>query len=132
MICFTVPCQTYSTLNMKGQHWRKKHRISKGQRDTVILAWACRHDNGSEPKKHWKAIGVPALVTMTRVVPDMRNWIKDDDNLRASLKHVRDELARQMGYDDKDGSGLRWDYKQEVLRKKGYHAVDVRIERDKQ
>ena len=98
----------------------------------VILAWACRHDNGSEPRQHWKAIGVPALVTMTRVVPDMRNWIKDDDNLRASLKHVRDELAKQMGYDDRDGSGLRWGYEQEVLRKKGYHAVDVRIERDKQ
>jgi hypothetical protein len=47
------------------------------------------------------------LVKLTRIGPNEL----DDDNLRGSLKAVRDELAAQLGVDDRDRR-VRWAYDQ--------------------
>lgn len=67
---------------------------------------------------------LPLVVELTRI-----SFGKlDDDNLRAALKGVRDEIAWQFGINDRDPI-VRWDYDspgQEHGPKK-YQAVRVRI-----
>lgn len=50
----------------------------------------------------------------------------DDDNLRGSLKSVRDGVADALGIADNDGR-VRWEYAQEKC-KRGAYCVRVQIE----
>lgn len=67
---------------------------------------------------------VPLVVELTRI-----SFGKlDDDNLRQALKGVRDEIAWQLGVNDRDPI-VRWDYEHpgQEHGPKGYAAVRVRI-----
>lgn len=61
----------------------------------------------------WKqrAWSFPVLVTLTRISPHHQEL--DDDNLYASLKAVRDQVAEELGVDDGDKSRIRFEPKQE-------------------
>ena len=107
MISFTIPVRTVSALNAR-MHWAARARQVKKERQATAL-WF--------PKR--RIVELPAVVTMVRLSPGTL----DDDNLRGALKGVRDEIARQLGVDDRDAR-VEWKYAQG----RGKAAVLVTIE----
>lgn len=103
-----VPIRTVSEANSH-EHWRYRQTRAKRQRTAVVLMLSGR-----------LMPSLPAVVTMTRLSPRQL----DDDNLAGSMKHVRDEVARCLGIDDRDPR-VKWVTAQD--RAKGY-AVRVEIE----
>lgn len=87
-------------------HWGARSRKVKAERIAAFMG---------TPRYH-----VPCVVTITRVSPGTL----DDDNLRGSLKAVRDGIADRLGCDDRDPR-IVWEYGQE--RHKGY-GVRIKIE----
>lgn len=86
----------------QGRHWRYKHRESqdwqtaiavemltqKAQRNVWALLYA---SNDLGPKRFCEE---RRLVSVGRLVPSLRNFIRDDDNLRFSTKPLNDALKR--------------------------------------
>lgn len=107
---FEMPIRTVSENAYRREHWSAIRRRTKTQR--AIAAWLLsRHCNSCEP---------PMIVTLTRLAPRLL----DDDNLRGSLKSVRDSVAAWLGIDD--GNALvRYHYGQQKHGAYGV-LVDVR------
>ncbi len=68
-----------------------------------------------------KPVKLPCFVTMIRLAPS--NGL-DDDNLRMSLKFLRDGIADALRVDDRDGR-VSWFYEQ---RREKTWGVEIRIE----
>ena len=47
----------------------------------------------------------------------------DGDNLSSALKAVRDQVAKQLGVDDRDSPDLRWVYAQEKAKRGVYRVI---------
>lgn len=105
-----LPLKTVSLANVR-EHWTKRSKRAKAHRTTAKTL--CR------PVA--TAIGLPVVVTLTRVAPS--NGL-DDDNLRPALKSVRDGIADAFGLDDRDPR-IEWRYGQ----RKGPYSVIVEIEK---
>lgn len=100
---FCIPRRLESPNTWQGKHWRTKHRISQEWEREIWASVAQRAGAWS----HLPAMNaVPELkrnarqkmrVTVERHVPSSRNFIRDDDNLRFSVKPLLDALKRQ-GY----------------------------------
>jgi hypothetical protein len=88
--------------------WHGRTRRVKRERQSV--AWMLT--NATRP-------AIPCTVLLTRCAPSSG---LDDDNLRAALKGVRDEVAEWLGVNDRDSTRVRYAYAQ--IR----HAWGVRIE----
>ncbi len=60
----------------------------------------------------WKELAAEKrlVITLTRVY--VGHYALDDDNLRATFKHVRDGIADWLGVDDSPRSGIEWRYEQ--------------------
>jgi hypothetical protein len=88
----------------------------KGERKAVALVMT--------PWKHhaWRW---PVTVTLTRVAP---RQLDAEDNLTAALKAVRDEVAAQLGVDDRDAR-VTWRYGQERGGARE-HAVRIEVVED--
>lgn len=92
--------------------------------------WTARYQRSAAAKRAWAAAVVPMppvcplvpplTVTLTRLGGRML----DDDNLKSSCKHIRDQVARWIGRDDADPL-VAWNYGQELG---GLWGVRVRIE----
>lgn len=93
---FILPVRTQTESNCN-EHWRTRHRRSKAQREVTAALLA-----------HIKAPEPPCVVTITRV----SKGVMDDDNLASSAKHVRDEIAKWIGVDDKHRDIVRYVYEQ--------------------
>jgi hypothetical protein len=126
MIEFTIPLRTVSALNER-EHFRVRAKRVKNERAVTAASlerlWKTHAESlglndGSPPAI--ACVG-PLLVTLTRVGP---RKLDRGDNLGASLKGVRDELAAWLGVDDGDESAALWEYAME----RGAFAVRVRIE----
>lgn len=111
MIAFIVPVRTVSLTNVR-MHWAAKAKVARDQRNTTRLVWRILVDSPA----------LPVVVTLTRVAPRAL----DDDNLRAALKHVRDQIAEELGADDRDPR-IEWVYAQGRGEPRAY-AVRVEIE----
>lgn len=105
-----IPVKTISLLNVR-EHWAKRAARAKLHRATSLLT--LRAENGTSRPK------IPLAVKLTRLSPRQL----DDDNLRASLKNVRDGIADYFGVDDRDPL-IRWEYDQ-GKGEKGQYAVKV-------
>lgn len=111
-----VPIRTESELNRR-EHHLAVHRRKKHQRSIVgaeLWAHALLH-----PK-----LSGPYLVTLVRRSP---RRLLDSDNLFASMKAVRDEVARFLGVDDSDlgdNSQIQFRYGQETSKR---YSVLIRI-----
>ncbi len=105
---FTVPLKTVSGSNVR-EHWAVRAKRVKAERRKVWAKWP-------------RPARLPILlrVTMTR----LGGRELDDDNLRAALKGVRDQVAAQLGVDDRTPL-VHWDYEQ---RPGGEAGVLVRVE----
>lgn len=102
-VAFVVPIATHSKLNQR-IHWAVRAKENKAERRAT---WAAARGCWRElvPLAAWTGLHV---VTLTRISPRLL----DDDNLRGSLKAVRDEVAALLRVDDRDPS-VRWDYAQQ-------------------
>lgn len=76
--------------------------------------------------KPHRAPAPPADVFLTRIAPRKL----DSDNLAASFKHVRDEVARWLGVDDGIESVV-WHYAQRQGKPKEY-AVMIEVMTDRE
>lgn len=112
MIEFTLPIKTVNPTNNR-QHWRTVY--ARGKREKYMA-------NGAM-LLHRPLPALPVSVTFTRIGAGSMD---EDDNLRASMKHLKDGIALAFGIDDKD-KRITWQYAQEKAPR-GTHGVRVRIE----
>lgn len=110
---FVVPVRTKS-LNQSGRqmHWGQRSTLSKKAHSAV--GWMV---------KGRRLPALPCVVTLQRVAPSSG---LDDDNLRGSLKFVRDAIAKWLGLDDRDPR-IEWRYGQE-RGQRGFYAVRVTVQ----
>lgn len=106
----TVPRLLASPNTWNGRHWRVKHRISQDWEHAIGAAMcdamlAKGQPSGLDilgafvgPRKWLGAVADRKMrVAVERQVPSGRNFIRDDDNLRFSVKPLLDALKR-LGY----------------------------------
>ena len=88
----TIPRELRSPNAWMWKHWRIKQRERESwERDIFVQAcvWV-----GTDRVLGMSAPKGRARVTVTRLVPSKRNFIRDDDNLRFAVKPVNDALKR--------------------------------------
>lgn len=91
-----IPLPIISEANTR-EHWRAKaERVAKQREKT---AFYLRSELAGNPK--------PCSIELYRQSPRKL----DDDNLANAFKHVRDEIAAILGFDDRDES-VKWIYRQ--------------------
>lgn len=106
--------KTVSEANTR-EHWAAKNKRKKAQQEEFSWRW-----------KHWKLSGRPAVtfpcaITFTRYSCN----VLDSDNLAGAFKHVRDQLAIEIGIDD-GSDKIKFEYKQERIEKRQhYFTVEV-------
>lgn len=112
LVVLTVPIHTISESNAR-EHWAVKAKRTKLHRVTTSRAVGTVDRVGDFAER-----GTYAAITLTR------NGARklDDDNLRGSLKAIRDGVTDGMGLKNDSDPRLRWDYAQEVG--KGY-SVEI-------
>lgn len=93
---FTIPLKTGTGLNSR-EFWAARAKRVKRERDATAAVMLDRAIRSAI-----QGVGPPFIVNLMRVKP--RGTLLDDDNLRGSLKAVRDAVAKQLGVDD--GSAL--------------------------
>lgn len=119
MLSAEIPLHTSSWTNARGfpangQNSRRK----KSERMGALAIWMTLR----KPRRELFAEGNDLTIRFTRVAPGTL----DDDNLPSSMKYVRDELVRLMGYgDDSHRSRITFEYAQE---KRGAGVYAVRVE----
>lgn len=94
---YRIPLRTGRGENNR-EHWSVRQRRVREERWVVGIVL------NPKPRP-----SLPVQVLLTRVSPGRRRL--DDDNLRGSLKAVRDEIARWLGVDDADPR-VRWSYRE--------------------
>lgn len=109
-----LPLKTVSEANRAShEHWSKRHKRAREQRAVSRLFFA----NKVASYRSHLAGGGGVLVSMIRIAPSSG---LDDDNLRSSLKAVRDGIADALGSDDRNPKIL-WEYSQT----RGEYGVDI-------
>ena len=115
VLAFFVPVRTWSP-NITNKRGREHNaRTAKEHRKTTALAFlSVRHSVAELPRK-------PVVrLTRSRVA-----WAEmDDDNLRASLKAVRDEVSVALGFLDDNDPAISFEYGQTEHHEHGVF-VDV-------
>lgn len=111
-----VPLRTVSVSNLR-EHWSQKAKRVKAERHAVALL--LRPLLRDEPTGSW----VPCTVTLVRIAPREL----DSDNLARSQKATRDQVAAELGVDDRDPR-VDWRYAQRRGRAREY-AVEITIDR---
>ncbi len=109
MISLTIPLATKSEANMR-EHFRTVAKRKKDQRGIVHLKLG--------PMIRGRKLQAACVVTLTRISPREL----DDDNLASSFKAIRDQVAAELGIDDRNPI-VKWEYGQEKNRARG-----IRIE----
>ena len=103
-----IGISTVSELNSR-EHWAKKHRRRKSQREAVGLTLnTCKRPR------------LPCDVFMTRISP---RKLDEGDNLPSAFKAIRDQVADWLGVDD-GGDRVMWHYSQRK-GKPGERAVII-------
>lgn len=102
MIDLTVERELKSPNRWQGRHWRYKHRESQDWQMAIAFemltqeaqrsVWALLY--ASNDMKPRRVCVERRRVTVARLVPSRRNFIRDDDNLRFATKPLNDALKR--------------------------------------
>lgn len=95
-----VPIRTGRGPNLR-EHHMARHRRVKAEREAV--GWVLPKTRPRPP--------LPCEVVLTRISPPGGRKL-DDDNLRGSLKAIRDAVAEWLGVDD-GSEQVHWSYRQE-------------------
>lgn len=103
--------KTVSEANQR-EHWAAKSKRKKQQQRDFSILWRQRKGCNIEP---------PSVVTFTRHACR----VMDSDNLAGAFKHIRDQLAREIGIDDGDERvHYRYDQKR-IPKREHYFTVDI-------
>lgn len=102
-----LPLRTVNPLNGSHQHWSRVAARRKQERRVAAMAVP--------------ACPLPCVVTLTR----LSAGTLDCDNLRASMKAIRDGIADRLGVPDNDPR-VKWEYGQEKTAR-GVYGVRVTI-----
>lgn len=131
-----VPRQLKSPNAWNGRHWRYKHRESQEWEKAIFYALAQQRGVrgvvgallvlGAFP---WQASTEKRTVTVTRIVPSKRNFIRDEDNLRFSVKPLNDALKRLGLIRDDSRKWLEQDTPTQEVSPSGQWVTRIRIER---
>lgn len=97
---FLVPIRTKTGLNNR-EHWAAAHSRVKREREAVALLWP-RFATVPKP---------PLVARLVRIKPFGKTM--DGDNLQGSLKAIRDQVAKELGVDDRSPR-VQWEYAQET------------------
>lgn len=120
VVRITIPgVYVQSEANKRG-HWSAAAKRKAKQRETVRLMLCS--SVGTCQRRAVAQIGFPLEVTIVRVAPRL---IKDDDNLAAGCKAVRDEFAAWLGVDDGD-KRVTYRYEQRKASKTAAVVFEVR------
>lgn len=95
--------------------WQRQWRRDKETRDVVWVAM----------RGPLIRIDLPCVVTFTR---NYRANPMDTDNLAATFKAARDEMAELLGCDDAPGSPVEWYYAQTKARENGFAILVEEVE----
>lgn len=99
MIDLTIDRELLSPNKWQGRHWSFKSRDTKDWE--MLLMCACVKRDRRFMFHRDPLVGFRRRVTVTRMVPGKRNYIRDDDNLRFAVKPLNDALKRLgLIYDD--------------------------------
>lgn len=102
--------KTVSEANQR-EHWAVKARRKRSQQRDFSILW----------KTQKQVIELPATFTFTRYACKLM----DSDNLAGAFKHVRDQLAKEIGIDD-GSDQIRFEYKQErIAKREHYFTVEI-------
>lgn len=103
MLTLRIPRELKSPNKWQGRHWRYKHQETKTWEMEIAVQtlrpefrrniWAILEATNSMPAVR-RTCQERRRVTVTRIVPSFRNFIRDDDNLRFSVKPLNDALKR--------------------------------------
>lgn len=120
VIRVTLPIVTKNPLNggMALSKWAVFARTKERKEQRTIAGIAVR----AALQANWP--GLPVTITLTRVAPSSG---LDDDNLRASMKSIRDGITDGFGLTNDRDPLLKWEYDQRRGPRKQY-AVEVKIE----
>lgn len=105
-----VPVRVISEANM-WDHWSQRQKRTRLQREAVNIYL-----------RNLRTKGKPTSIFLQRA--DIARL--DGDNLQTAFKHVRDELADILGFNDRDES-VRWYYEQKTGVGKGLRGFTVSI-----
>ncbi len=112
---FEIPMALPSSANLR-ENWRARARRIKSQRAAVVLAMPVRKLTTA---RNWLTLLGKVVVTLTRISPRPL----DDDNNVGAFKGVRDQVAAQLGVDDRD-KRIAWAYRQE----RGKQAIRIEVQ----
>jgi hypothetical protein len=108
-----VPTRTVSEPNVR-EHWAVRNKRKQQQQRDVFYAWkAAVVEQRAKPS-------LPCVVRLTRFGPRML----DSDNLAASFKGIRDQVAKLLKVDDGD-KRIRFQYDQRV---QSNYAVTIQVD----
>lgn len=109
-----LPVRTVNSLNVRGRNEKRdRMRRAKEQRELACGQVLALPAHLRQP---------PLMVRLTRYGPRRM----DDEGMIASLKHVRDGIAKAVGVDDGDTTAIRFDYAEQVISPP--HCFGVRIQ----
>lgn len=98
---FLIPIRTARGGNNREHHMARARRVNAERFATASLI------RSTMAQQRARMPQLPVAVTLTREGPGEL----DDDNLRGSLKAIRDEVAAWLKTDDRDPH-IKWDYAQ--------------------
>lgn len=102
--------KTVSEANQR-EHWGARSVRKKLQQKDFKYLWSLYR-----PK-----VTPPATITFTRYSCKLM----DNDNLAGAFKHVRDQLAKEIGIDD-GSDQIVWQYRQErTAKRENYFTVEI-------
>lgn len=118
-VVFEIPTPTVSLNEVQREHYRTTRKRTKRQKEDTRASWNAHF-------RTWRP-ELPVRITLTRMA--YTDGL-DRDNLLASMKAVRDELADILGVDDADhrDGRVKWKYDQDRASQPRYCTVVVMIE----
>jgi hypothetical protein len=118
MLSVTLPIRAESVSNLR-EHWAVKARRVKSQR--MVTALMCR-TQGRDFFREWAHMRANEALRLECTLTRVAARKLDDDNLSASFKAVRDQIAEAAGLDDGDA---RWTWR--YAQAHGAPAVVARL-----
>ena len=88
----TIDRELHSPNKWQGRHWSFKSRDTRDWE--ALIACACVRLDRRFVFNRKPLVPFRRRVSVTRIVPSKRNFIKDDDNLRFATKPLNDALKR--------------------------------------
>ena len=102
-VVISMPCRLRSEMNTREHHHVKARRTKAHRAQAHMLVSSRLHTDA-------RGLKPPVIARLTYLGPRRL----DDDNLRSACKAVRDGIADAFGVGDEKGSGLTWEYEQEL------------------